>query len=165
MVVRPVGAEIAARVVAVHDGDTLTVFVEGRSLQVRLADIDAPELGQPYGLRARRSLAELCIGETAQLEIRGIDRYRRALARVTCAVADASAEQVRRGYAWAFRRHAPPGSPLYAMENEARAARRGLWADAAPVPPWEWRRDRRRGVTRFGYSPPGSPGRIFPPPA
>ncbi|HXF65872.1 MAG TPA: thermonuclease family protein [Burkholderiales bacterium] len=162
---RPAGAEIAARVVAVHDGDTITVLVEQRAVKVRLVDIDAPELGQPFGERARRSLAQLCFGKPVRLEIRGTDRYRRALARVTCAGTEANAEQVRRGYAWTFKRHAPAGSPLHAIESEARAAHRGLWADPAPVPPWKWRHDRRTGITRSGYSPPGSPERTSPPPA
>jgi len=126
----------------VHDGDTLTILVERREVRVRLSDIDAPELRQPFGTRSRQSLSELCFGKPAVLAVRGQDRYRRTLARVTCAGTDANAEQVRRGYAWTFTRYARTDSPLHALESEARAARRGLWADAAPVAPWDWRRER-----------------------
>ena len=52
---------------------------------------------------------------------------------------DANTEQVRRGMAWVFDRYAPPDSPLYSVQEEARATRRGLWAHNDPVPPWEWR--------------------------
>ena len=61
------------------------------------------------------------------------------LAHVRCNGTDAGAEQVRQGMAWVFVRYAPADSPLYAIEAEARAARRGLWATAQPVPPWQWR--------------------------
>ena len=129
-----------ARVVSVHDGDTLTVLIEQRQVKVRLTDIDAPELGQPFGTKSKQSLSELCFGKTAALDVRGQDRYRRALARVTCAGTDANAEQVRRGYAWIYTRYARIDSPLYAIQSTAREAHRGLWTDQAPVPPWDWRR-------------------------
>lgn len=142
------------RVVSVHDGDTLTVLVERRQVKVRLAEIDAPEMGQPFGKNSKQSLSELCFGKPAALDMRGQDRYKRAIARVTCDGTDANAEQVRRGYAWTYTQYTRADSPLYEMEHEARAARRGLWADPAPVPPWNWRRTtreaRRAAVGRPG---------------
>jgi len=131
---------VSGRVVSVHDGDTLTVLVDRRQVKVRLTDIDAPELKQPFGTRSRESLAELCFGKTAALDVRGHDRYKRALAQVTCAGTDANAEQVRRGYAWTYTRYAPTDSPLYALQLQARTEHRGLWADPGPTPPWQWRR-------------------------
>ena len=139
--VTPAQADVLARVVSVHDGDTLTVLVDRKQVKVRLTDIDAPELGQPFGKNSRQSLAELCFGKTASLDVRGQDRYKRTIARVTCDGLDANAEQVRRGYAWTYTRYAPKGSLLYAAQDEARAAGRGLWSDPASVPPWEWRRN------------------------
>lgn len=139
----PASADVAARVVSVQDGDTLTVLIERHPVRVRLTDIDAPELGQPFGTRSRQSLSELCFGKPAALEVRGRDRYKRTIARVTCAGTDANAEQVRRGYAWTFRRYAPAGSPLHDLQAEAQAARRGLWMDPSPIPPWDWRRNGR----------------------
>lgn len=133
-----------ARVVAVQDGDTLTVLVNRRQLKVRLKDIDAPELGQPFGRNSRQSLSDLCFGKIAAIEVGGRDRYKRAIAQVTCAGTDANAEQVRRGYAWTYTRFARRDSPLFTVESEARAARRGLWTDPAPVAPWDWRRNGRR---------------------
>jgi len=142
-------------VVSVHDGDTLTVLIDHRQVRVRLTDIDAPELRQPFGTRSRQSLSDLCFGKTAALDVRGQDRYKRTLAQVTCAGTDANAEQVRRGYAWTFVRYARPGSPLLAIENEARAAHRGLWRDSAPVAPWDWRRAIRES-SRASYFRAGS---------
>jgi len=131
------------RVIAVADGDSLTVLRDDRQqIKVRLAGIDAPEKAQPFGNRSKQSLSDLCFDKAARLEEQGKDRYQRTLARVYCDEVDANSEQVRRGMAWIFTRYASKDSPLYAVEAEARTARRGLWADAEPVPPWEWRRSK-----------------------
>ena len=132
------------RVVSIADGDTLTLLVERRQIKVRLADIDAPERRQAYGTRSRQSLAQLCHGKPAELNARERDRYGRTVGRVTCAGTDANAEQVARGMAWVFERYAARDSPLYGLQREARVDRRGLWADPHAVPPWEYRRERRR---------------------
>ena len=141
--------------VSVHDGDTLTVVIDRHQVRVRLVDIDAPELGQPFGSRSRQSLSSLCFGKVVALDVRGRDRYNRTLARVTCGGADANAEQVRRGYAWTFIRFVRPDSPLFAIEREARAAHRGLWQDPAPVAPWDWRNSVRQS-SRVSSSRAGS---------
>ncbi len=132
-------AVVFAPVISVHDGDTLTVLIDHHPVRVRLTDIDAPELRQPFGTRSRLSLSDMCFGKSAALDVRSKDRYGRTLAQVSCAGTDANAEQVRRGYAWIFTRYARADSPLYALQSEARAAHRGLWTDPSPVPPWDWR--------------------------
>ena len=128
------------RVVGIADGDTLTIMSGQRSVRVRLFAIDAPEHGQPFASRARESLSELAFGKVADVDLRGRDSYGRVLGRVRVAGLDLNAEQVRRGYAWVFRRYSRDAA-LLALEDDARAARRGLWQDAAPVPPWTWRTD------------------------
>lgn len=114
-----------------------------QTIKVRLAEIDAPESHQPFGRRSREHLAALCFQQPA--EIRpiaaggGRDRYGRTVAHVSCRGHDANAEQVKAGMAWVFDRYVTDPA-LYKLQDEARTARRGLWADAQPVPPWEWRR-------------------------
>lgn len=136
---RPTFADFTGKVVAVADGDTLSVLRDHEQVKVRLVEIDAPEKAQPFGNRSKQSLSDLCFSKTATFGDLGQDRYKRTLARVTCDGIDANAEQVRRGMAWVYRKYAPKDSPLYAVEGEAKAAKRGLWADADPIPPWEWR--------------------------
>jgi hypothetical protein len=87
---------------------------------------------------------DACHNKDASIRDRGKDRYGRTLGAITCAGVDANAEEVRRGMAWVFERYAAKDSPLYAVQAEARTARRGLWQDAKPVPPWEFR--QRRGA-------------------
>ncbi len=133
-------ASFEGRTVHVIDGDGLIVQVSDKRVNVRLEHIDAPELGQgPYGLRSRPSLVSLCGGEVATVHASGRDRNGRTLGRAVCNGKEANGEQVRQGMAMVFERYAPQGSPLYGLQEEARAARRGLWAEPQPVPPWEWR--------------------------
>lgn len=134
------GREFAAHVVAVHDGDTLTVLLERRQIRIRLVGIDAPELHQAFGRRSRDSLAGMCAGLTATIAEQGRDRYGRTLGRVSCAGMDANTEQLRRGMAWVFVRYVAKNSPLYRIQAEARMEQRGLWRDAHAIAPWEWRR-------------------------
>jgi endonuclease YncB( thermonuclease family) len=137
-------ADFTGRVVKIADGDTLTVLVDRKQIKVRLSDIDAPERKQPFGTRSRQSLSAICGGKSAQVDDRGKDRYGRTLDRVTCASIDANAEQLRRGMAWVYERFAPKDSPLYALQLEAQTARRGLWHEPRPVPPWEWRANKMK---------------------
>ena len=135
---------LAGRVVNVADGDTLTVLdAAHREHKVRLAEIDAPEKGQAFGQRSRQSLAALCAGQPAEVRLEGKDRYGRVVGKVTCARVDANREQVRRGMAWVYDRYAPAGSPLYRLQAEAQAGRRGLWDDPRPKAPWSWRAEKR----------------------
>jgi endonuclease YncB( thermonuclease family) len=139
-----VADELVGLVVSVQNGDTLTVHVSHEMVRIRLIDIDAPEKKQAFGTRSRQSLGEICHGKKARVDDRGLDRYGRTLDQVTCAGVDANAEQVRRGMAWVYVRYAPKDSHLYGIEAEARLHRRGLWRDAKPMPPWEWRPQSRR---------------------
>ncbi|MBI5722065.1 MAG: thermonuclease family protein [Burkholderiales bacterium] len=130
-------------VVAIADGDTLTARCdmqgEQQNLVVRLSQIDAPEKRQPWGDRSRQHLAALCFNKPATVREETRDRNRRMVARVNCDGTDANAEQVREGLAWVFDRYVTDRS-LYAVQDDARAARRGLWSDPDPMPPWEWRK-------------------------
>lgn len=138
----PTWADFTGKVVAVADGDTITVLREHAQVKIRLTEIDAPEKKQAFGNRSKQSLSDLCFGRTATLADKGKDRYGRTLARVTCDGVDANAEQVKRGMAWVYDRYVTDKS-LYAAQDVARAGHLGLWHDEHPVPPWEWRKAKR----------------------
>ena len=136
-------AGLSCKVVGISDGDTITALCSGNEqLKVRLAEIDAPEKAQPFCARSKESLSDLCFGRVAHIDDHGHDRYGRTIGRVTCAGTDANAEQVRRGLAWVYDRYATDAS-LYRLQDDARAAGRGVWYDQDPTPPWEWRKARR----------------------
>src|ERR1700761_5007838 len=68
------------RVVSVHDGDTVGVLTSAHEyIRVRLADIDAPELGQPFGQRSKRAMSDLVFGKTVAVEDHGLDQYGRTI--------------------------------------------------------------------------------------
>lgn len=139
-------APFRARVVRVSDGDSITVLQGTVQHRIRLADIDAPERGQPWGRQSQRMLAGLVAGTEVDIQPTDTDRWGRIVARVrTADGTDVSRAMVSGGGAWAFRRYLTDRSKLR-LEAEARAAGRGLWAlpEAERVPPWEWR-DRSRG--------------------
>lgn len=136
-------ADLKGVVIGVPDGDTLTVLVQRQVLQVRLTNIEAPEEGQPFRAHATRSLVHLCQLRHATVEDVGIGAERQVFGRVECDGVDASAEQVRRGMAWVTDEYQPAEPVLHAFQNEARAAQRGLWSDAQPIPPWQWGKQQR----------------------
>lgn len=132
------------RVVSVRDGDTLDVMRGGRTERVRLVGIDCPEWGQPFGRRAKREASTLAGGAEVRVDGRGRDRLGRLLAEVILPDGRSlNREMVRAGLAWWYRRYSKDGE-LQALEAEARRNRRGLWAGAAAVPPWEYRQRQRR---------------------
>jgi len=102
--VSPVSAEIAGKVIRIADGDTFTLLVEGnRQVQIRLAEIDAPEGGQPYGNRSRQALAGLIAAKDVVVHIQTQDRYGRTVGRPRVAELDVVEEMVRIGAAWVYR--------------------------------------------------------------
>ncbi len=134
-------AVFTARVVKVSDGDTLSVEIAGKDThKVRLLWIDTPEHDQPYARESRQALVKLVSGREVRLESQGADSYGRLLARVFVGELDVNAELVRLGAAWVYRKYSDDAA-LLALEREARAEQRGLWAlpESERVPPWQWR--------------------------
>jgi endonuclease YncB( thermonuclease family) len=131
---------LVATVIGIADGDTLLAETPGKQqVLVRLAAIDAPDFGQPYAEKARASLVKLCLNKRASFKPVTSDGEGRMVADVKCAGKDASAHQVRNGYAWVYDRYSQDHADLYELEEAARNARRGLWMDSFPIPPWKWR--------------------------
>lgn len=98
----------------------------------------APEKRQAFGTRSRQALSSLVFRQSVTVADAGRDRYGRVLGTVYVSGVNVNAEMVRQGMAWVYRQYATDRS-LFALEDEARAGRRGLWADPSPVPPWQFR--------------------------
>lgn len=132
------------RVVGVADGDTLTVLSpEKIPVKIRIMEIDAPEKKQPFFMQSKKSLSDLCFGEEIYVKPNGRDKYKRTLARVVCKNRDASMEQADSGMAWAYTKYLTD-QRIAEAEDKSRKFGRGLWADDSPIPPWEWRKGRRK---------------------
>jgi endonuclease YncB( thermonuclease family) len=130
--------------VRVKDGDSLVAKVQGVNMEFRLAEIDAPEHDQPYGEQAKRELKSLAQGQQLVIVPVDTDSYGRTVAHVWNGDSYLNAEMVKRGAAWFYSRYAATET-LYYVEEEARKAKRGLWAlpPQDHVEPWEWRKRKR----------------------
>ena len=138
-----------ATVIAVVDGDTLRVRdAQGQTHRIRLAGMDSPERTQPYSRQASRHLQSLVLKEQVRVQPGKTDRYGRTVAKVWKGDVDVSLHQLQAGLAWHYKAYQAEQAPLdrisYAQAEElARAAPRGLWVQPQPVPPWDFRRQRR----------------------
>lgn len=162
-----IGAEFSAKVIAVLDGDTVLVRQKDGLVKIRLAEIDAPEVGhagmgdmppnlqkaQAFGEISKRSLSSMVLGKQVNVDSQAVDQYGRMVAHISVSGLDVNAEQVRRGMAWEYSyfansaasRQSTRGSlhgsrTLIALQEEAKQEARGLWAMSNPTPPWEWRK-------------------------
>ncbi len=140
--------EISGKVVAIADGDTLTVL-DGSNTQhkIRLAGIDAPEKAQPFGTKARENLAAKVFRQAVRVEVIDVDRYHREVGRIYFSDRFVNMEMVADGFAWRYVQYDKPGE-FRDAEDGARDHRRGLWADPDPMPPWEWRPAKRAATKR-----------------
>ena len=143
----------AARIIegmvrAVYDGDTVLLATREESrLKVRLYGIDAPETakpdspGQPFGAVSKRTLMYKIMGRQVSAEIVDIDQYKRAVAVIRYGGRDINREMVAEGMAWAYRQYlqGPYASEYINAESRARSRHAGIWRDANPQPPWEFR--------------------------
>lgn len=148
---------LTGKVINVSDGDTITVLdAEQRQHRIRVAGIDAPEKSQPFGQKSKENLSQLVLGKDIDAQWNKYDRYQRIVGKVMvsqpdcqrpdCAkTLDAGLAQIAAGFAWWYRKYAKEQSledadAYESAEQQARAQRVGLWRDAEPMPPWDWRR-------------------------
>lgn len=137
------------RVVAVADGDTVTVLDSTNTQhKVRLAGIDAPEKKQPYGQVSKQYLASLVFDKTVTIETTKRDRYQREVGKVIVNGRDANLKQLESGLAWHYKKYADEQpvadrQSYAAAEVSAQQRRQGLWQDANPVPPWDFRHQKK----------------------
>lgn len=146
--VLPLKAEVG-KVVSVHDGDTITVLLDTKaSVKVRLWGIDAPELKQDYGNKAREALSDLLAGKRVDFDAKQKDRYGRIVSKVTLLTSpknkDVGAEMLGAGFAWWYVEYAKKAEDYAKLEKGARDTKKGLWRDLGtknePVAPWHWRK-------------------------
>lgn len=143
------GDSLSGRVVAVSDGDTVTVLVNDHDqYKIRVAGIDAPEKKQAFGQKSKALMSDLVYGKAVVVEWSKRDRYGRTIGKVMVNGQDAGLEMLRAGMAWHYKQYQREQSVedrerYSAAEDTARAAQIGLWIDEEPMPPWEWRHSRR----------------------
>jgi micrococcal nuclease len=140
----PVHAQtLRGTVTRVSDGDTVWVRPDDanrKPVKVRLQGIDAPERCQAWGAQAAQALSARALQQHVLVPARGRDAHGRLIGGLQLDNGeDLGAWMVREGHAWSARFHRHPGA-YAALQRDARAARRGLFADAGAVEPWVFRR-------------------------
>lgn len=137
--------EFTGKVVAVKDGDTVEVMNDSAAVRVRLAHIDCPESGQPFGKAAKQLTSDLCFGRQARVVQQDRpDRYGRMIGVVHVGDTCVNMALVEAGMAWHFVKYSQ--DTLYSRaERTARSRGIGLWGDPGAIAPWEWRRLGRGG--------------------
>jgi len=136
---------LSGYVIGISDGDTVTVLdAKNQQHKIRLAGIDAPEKAQAFGDRSKQNLAEQVFNRNVTVEWNKQDRYGRSVGKILVNGKDANLEQIKAGMAWWYEKYRKEQSPAdqenyRAAEQQARMQSIGLWRDANPVPPWDWR--------------------------
>ena len=135
--------KFTGEVVRVIDGDTIRVMHLSRAKKIRLADVDTPEYKQAFGTQAKQFTSDLVRGKEVSVKVEGLDRHGRRVAEVILPDGRSlNRELVRAGFAWWNRKYSEDNT-LGQLEEEARTAKRGLWADPEPLPPWEFRKRQK----------------------
>ncbi len=146
-------ADFSGPVVSVIDGDTIDVLHNRHAERIRLNGIDCPEKAQAFGKKAKQFTSTLIYGKHVTIRVLRNDRHGRTVADVLLPDGtNVSRELLRAGLAWWYRQYSKDVS-LGALEEEARQAKRGLWADPNPIPPWEIRHPKQGRA-------PSAPGRL-----
>lgn len=141
---------ITGKVVGVMDGDTIEILSNRQTYRIRLDGIDCPEKNQAYGTVAKQVTSGLCFGKTVKAKVMDKDRYGRYVAKVILpGGGELNATLLKNGYAWHYKQYSKD-SYYASLELAARKARKGLWADTNPIPPWDY---RRGGTVRKAANP------------
>ena len=142
------GEILSGKVIGISDGDTITVLAAGnRQVKIRLYGIDCPESRQAFGRRAKEATSRLIFGQNAHVEVINKDRYGRTVGIVYDQDGkEINGQLVSLGLAWVYPQYCkiPICKSWKNAEMAARASGRGLWADKDPLPPWDWRKIRKK---------------------
>ena len=127
--------------IQVIDGDTIRAEVKGKEIKIRLVEIDAPEMNQPFGVKSKIFLNRLLYKKNVTLIAQGEDRYGRTLGEIYANGESANALMIKFGFAWVYDKYAKD-SALYEYQDQARAKSLGLWQAKDPIAPWVWRKQK-----------------------
>ncbi len=127
--------------IRVIDGDTIRAEAKGKEIKIRLVEIDAPEINQPFGAKSKNFLNRLLYKKNVTLISQGEDRYGRILGEIYVDGESANTSMIRSGFAWVYDRYVKDLS-LYKYQDQAKAENLGLWQGDDPIAPWVWRKQK-----------------------
>lgn len=135
----------SGKVVSAEDGSTITVRRDGEKVKIYLYGIDTPERDQVFGKEAEQFTSRMVLGKVVEVGVPFKDRYGSTEALIRVDGVSLNEELVKKGLAWVNSQHCLNSicERLHSLEMDARDAKRGLWAEPNPVPPWEFQRQER----------------------
>jgi len=145
-----------AQVVGVSDGDTIKVLNEGKEQKIRLYGVDTPEKKQDFGQKAKQFTSVMVFGKTVEVDPVTTDRYKRTVGIVSIKGKCLNEELIRSGFAWVYKQYCdkPMCKEWLKLEQAARHDKVGLWSMSSPVPPWEFRRSKKKASERANTDAP-----------
>lgn len=134
-------SSLSGKVTHVSDGDTATLKdSNGTKHRIRLNGIDAPEIGQEYGIEAKSFLEDLVLNKNVDVEIIGKDQFDRILGVIKLNNKDINKEMLKNGLAWQYRFN---NDISYSdMVKQAKQAKKNIWSDSNPIDPYIWRKQQ-----------------------
>lgn len=145
-------SSFSGKVVGISDGDTISVMRDGKAVKVRLAGIDCPERKQPFGTKAKQFTSDMAFAKIVTVEVKDVDRFQRIVGEVILPDGRSlNRELVKVGLAWWYRKYSKDET-LGRLEEAARSGKEGLWGDRHPIPPWEFRKQKKKpiGIGKLG---------------
>ena len=137
----------SGEVVGITDGDTITVFNSKtlKDVKIRLYGIDTPERGQPFSKKAKQFTSNMVFGKVVEVGAITVDHYGRTVSLVYVEGKGVCDELIRAGLAWVYYLYCnlPICAEWKNLEAEAKEAKRGIWSEHNPIPPWVFRRKKR----------------------
>jgi micrococcal nuclease len=136
----------SGKVIDVAAGDTITVLRDKQPVRVRLYGIDCPEEGQPFGTEAKQFTATMLLGKMVEVGAINVDHYGRTVSLVYLDGKGVCDELIRAGLAWVYYLYCnlPICAEWKNLESEAKKTKRLLWSDPELIPPWRFRRQKRK---------------------
>ena len=132
------------RVISVSDGDTITIMMNGEKQKIRLYGIDTPEINQSFGTEAKQFLSDQILNKEVEIEVKDTDRYKRLVAVVYLNNKSMNELLLKEGWAWWYEAYAKKECKYKELQEEAQRRKRGMWRNKGNIPPWEFRRMKKK---------------------
>lgn len=146
------------KVTEVVKGDVMVLMHGDKPETVRLAGVDSPELAQKFGPEAKKFTTDLALNQEITVVLLGKDGRGRTVGEVSLPDGrDLNREILSAGMGWYYDKHPIEGGALRSAGAKAITAKKGLWADAAPLAPWDFRGDARKNLDLIVTPAPAEP--------
>lgn len=145
------------KVIGILDGNNIIVSYDNKARQLRLANVDCPDLNQDFGPQAKDFLMNIIFGKDVWVDIKSIDHSNRGLSTMTINGQDVGVQLVQAGLGWYDSRFTSNGA-IAEAQVQAQINRTGLWSQNNPIPPWEFRQMSRGVTPDFSAGPAVSSG-------